>query len=59
MKTIIASDAIFPGRLMYWTGSGWTDHKPNARVFTTEQEVRGVLDRMEKDGVTAAGYPLP
>jgi len=57
MKIIIESDSIddnvdeAPKR--WWSGTGWTDVKRGARVYTTENELHTTLDRMNADTVFA------
>lgn len=57
MKFIIESDSIDDNvdeaPMRYWSGTGWTDVKRGARVYTTEQELHGTLDRMNEDMVLA------
>jgi hypothetical protein len=51
MKSAIASEHIVPSRLVWWSGTGWSDRQSSAKVFTTELEIESTLARMSRDGV--------
>ena len=47
--------AVFPNDkfALYWTGSGWTDRRSQAKRFKTEAEAEGPLRRMMLDNIKA------
>jgi hypothetical protein len=40
-------------RRSWWTGCGWSPLRQNGRIYRSDAEVRGALDRMEADGLAA------
>ncbi len=49
-KFLIAG--TFDGNKKYWNGCGWTDDRSTAERCS-EQEARGKLDRMQKEGMVS------
>lgn len=47
--------AVFPGDkyALYWTGTGWSDRRAQARRFRSEAQAEGPLRRMMLDNIKA------